>query len=104
MVHDWKKFNNQEFLDFNKINWDEKLKINENNVNVSFNNYLDTINTLITKHASIKNLNKKLRKFPLLFIQIFNGVWLTRAIQNSIQRKNRLFKKFTKYKNANTKT
>ena len=35
------------------------LQINKNNVNVSFNNYLDTIDTLIIKHASIKKVNKK---------------------------------------------
>ena len=46
MTRDCKKFNNQEFLeDLNRRNWDENLQINKSNVNVSFNNYLDTINT-----------------------------------------------------------
>ena len=61
MIHDWKNLNGQIFLeDFHKTNWDENLQINKNNVNVSFNNYLDTIDTLIIKHASIKKVNKKL--------------------------------------------
>ena len=59
MTHDQKNFNSQGFLeDFNKTNWDKNLQLNKNSVNVSFNNYLDTINTLITKHAPIKKLNK----------------------------------------------
>ena len=45
MTHDRKNFNSQEFLeDFHKTNWDENLQLNKNIVNVSFNNYLDTIN------------------------------------------------------------
>ena len=57
MNHNWKNFNSQEYLeDFNKTNWDENLQLNKNSVNVSFNNYLDIINTLITKYAPIKNL------------------------------------------------
>ena len=60
MIHDWKNLNGQIFLeDFHKTNWDENLQINKNNVNVSSNNYLDTINTLVTKHAPIKNRNKR---------------------------------------------
>ena len=60
MTPDWKNFNNQNFLeDFSKINWEENLQISKNNVNVSSNNYLDTINTLVTKHAPIKNRNKR---------------------------------------------
>ena len=42
MTHDWN------LEDLNKTNWDENLQLNKNNVNVSFHNYLDTINTLIT--------------------------------------------------------
>ena len=88
MIHDWKNFNSQEF---NKTNLDENIQINKNNVNVPFNNYLDTVNTLITKHAQIKNLNKKQRKF-------LQKPWLTRGIQNSIQKKNRISQKFIKCK------
>ena len=59
MTHDWKNFNSQEFLeDFNKTNWDKNLQLNKSSVIVSFNNYLDTINTSITKHAPIRKLNK----------------------------------------------
>ena len=58
MTHDWKNLNSQNLnktkKNLNKTNWDENLQKTENNVNVSFNNYLDTIDTLISKHAPMK--------------------------------------------------
>ena len=55
--HDWEKFGNQSFLqDFEKINWNQVLQLNQNNVNITFENYP---NTLITSHTSLKKLNKK---------------------------------------------
>ena len=35
------------------------MRINKNNLDVSFNNYLSTINTLFKKHAPIKYLNRR---------------------------------------------
>ena len=62
--HDWEKFNNQSFLqDFEKINWNQALQLHQNNVNITFENYLNTANTLIKSHALFKKLNKKQRKF-----------------------------------------
>ena len=55
--HDWEKFGNQSFLqDFEKINWNQVLQLNQNNVNITFENYP---NTLITSHTPLKKLNKK---------------------------------------------
>ena len=46
--HDWEKFNNQSFLQgFEKINWNQVLQLNQNNINITFENYLNTVNTLI---------------------------------------------------------
>ena len=54
--HDWEKLNNQSFLqDFEKINWNQVLQLNQNNVNITFENYLNTVNTLINSHAALKN-------------------------------------------------
>ena len=47
------------------------------------------MNALITSHAPLKKLNKKQRKFQQI-------PWIRRAIQNSIHKKNRLFKKCIK--------
>ena len=62
--HDWGKFNNQSFLqNFEKMNLNQVLQLNQNNFNITFENYLNTANTLINSHAPLKKLNKKQRKF-----------------------------------------
>ena len=41
--HDWEKFNNQSFLqDFEKINWNQVLQLNQDNVKITFEDYLNT--------------------------------------------------------------
>ena len=40
ICHDWKYFNNQLFLaDFEKINWNQVLQLNQSNFNLTFDNY-----------------------------------------------------------------
>ena len=59
IFHDWENFNNQSFLeDFEKINWNQ-IQENQDNVNTTFENYLDTVNNLINSYALLKKLNKK---------------------------------------------
>ena len=85
--HGWEKFNNQSFLeDFENIDWNLVLQLNKENVSITFENYLNTVNTLINFHAPLKKLNKKQRKFQ-------QKPWTTKGIQNAIEKKNRLFKK-----------
>ena len=52
------------------------MKIEKNDVNISFNNYLSKVNSLVMSHVSMKKLNKS---------------WFTTAIQNSIHKKNNFF-------------
>ena len=60
IFHDWENFNNQSFLeDFEKINWNQVLQLNQDNVNITFEIYLNTVNTLINCHAPLKKLNKE---------------------------------------------
>ena len=47
------------------------------------------MNTLINSHGLLKKLNKKQIKFQ-------QKLWITKGIQNAIQKKNRLFKKYIK--------
>ena len=62
--HDWEKFDNQSFLqDFEKINWNQVLQLNQNNVNITFENYLNTVNTLINSHSPLKNSTKNKENF-----------------------------------------
>ena len=90
MFYDWENFNDQSFLeDFEKINWDQKLQLNQDNVNITFENYLNTANTLINFHTPFKNStkNNEFQKKP----------WSTKGIQNLIEKKNRHFKKCIRY-------
>ena len=68
------------------MNWNQ---LSQNNFNITFENYLITVNTLISSHAPLKKPNKKQKKFqqkPLI----------TKEIQNAIQNKNRFFKEYIK--------
>ena len=63
MSHDWEYFNNQFILaNFEKNNCNQVRQLNENNVNLTFENYLKTMNALINSHAQLKNLYKKTKK------------------------------------------
>ena len=82
---DWEMFNNQSCLqDFEKINWNHVLQLNKSNVKITFKNYLNTVNTLINSHAPLKKLNKEQRKFQ-------PKPWITKGIENAIEKKNRVF-------------
>ena len=81
IYHDWEKFNNKLFLqNFEKTNWNQVFQLNQNNVNITFENCLTTVNTLINSHARFKKTQQKTKK-------VFKG------IQNAIEKKNRLFEK-----------
>ena len=59
IFHDWENFNNQSFLeDFEKIKWNQALQLNQDSVNITFENYLNTMNTLINYHPPLKNSTK----------------------------------------------
>ena len=70
------------------------LQLNQDNVTITFENYLNTVNTLINCHAPLKKLNKKQGKFQ-------QKPWITKGIQNAIEPKNRLFKKRIKCVDSN---
>ena len=72
-------FNNQSFpQDFEIINW--------NQVHCEYFN--------LNSHAPLKKLNKKQRKFQ-------QKPWITKGIQNAIEKKNRLFKNYIKCGDSN---
>ena len=49
-------------LDYFDIDWPNILKLDEENVNSTTNNFLDTINSVLNKYAPLKKVNKyKLR-------------------------------------------
>ena len=73
--HDWEKSNNSFLEDFEKINWNQVLQSNQDNIKVTFENYLNTVNILINSHAPLKKLDKKQRKFH-------KKSWVTKGTQN----------------------
>ena len=78
---------------FTEATWSQVLQLSQNNINLTFDNYLNTMNALINSHAPLKKLNKKQRKFQ-------QKPW---GFPNSIQKKNRLSKKYIKCNNHNNK-
>ena len=60
LKYDWSRFNENLFLDdFNLTNWNSVMEVEKNNVNISFNNYLPRVNSLVMSHVPMKKLNKQ---------------------------------------------
>ena len=50
---DWSKFDQENFiLDYFDIDWSNLLNLNEKNVDLSTNNFLNAMNSLLNKYAS----------------------------------------------------
>ena len=83
-------------LDYFDIDWPNILKLYEKNVNLTTNNFLDTINSVLNKYAPLKRVNKYKLRFK-------NKPWITSGIQKSIYIKNKLLKKFINKKDPQSK-
>ena len=66
-------------LDYFDIDWPNILKLDEKNVNLATNNFLDTINSVLNKYAPLKKVNKYKLRFK-------NKPWINSGIQKSIKR------------------
>ena len=64
IFQEWKNFNNQLFLEnFEKINWNQVLELNQDHVNINFENcLLNTVNTLNNSYSSLKKAEQKTKK------------------------------------------
>ena len=60
------------------------MEIEKIDVNISFNNYLNKVNSLIMSYVLMKKLNKQQQKF-------LQKSWFTAAMYNSNQKRNKLF-------------
>ena len=95
---DWSQFDQQSFvLDFFAIDWSTKIDLNANQVNSSFENFLNVINSLLDEHAPMKKVSKHRLKFR-------NKPWITKGIQKSIALKNVYFTKYIRNTNIHIKT
>ena len=81
---DWSKFDQKNFiLDYFDTNWSNLLNLNEKNVDLSTNNFINAMNSLLNKYAHFKKISKYKFKFK-------TKPWITFGIQKSISVKNRL--------------
>ena len=73
--HDWSKFNHEESILDYSVDWPHTLKLQDNNTDASFQNFFDSMNNILDKHAPFKkitNYKLKLKTRP----------WITTALQN----------------------
>ena len=83
---DWKKFEGSKFIaDFNQINWEQILCNEENNVNLSMNEYLSKIDSFLDTHAPMKKPSKK-------ELKLVTKPWIKQGVQNSIKKKTTFIK------------
>ena len=83
-------------LDYFDIGWPNILKLDEKNINLATNNLLDTINSILSKYAPFKNVNKYKCRFK-------NKPWITSGTQKSIYINKKLLKKFINKKDLQSK-
>ena len=64
IFNDWKTLITSDFLRIlKKISWNQVLQLNEDNVNIIFEHYLNFLTKLIKSHFPLKKLNKKKESF-----------------------------------------
>ena len=83
---DLTKFSHEEFiLDYFSVDWSHRLKLQNNNIDASFQNFFDSMNNIFGKHTQFKKITKYKPKFrtkpsitPALkkFISIKNKILL----------------------------
>ena len=93
---DWSKFVQTDFvLDHSDKDWSNVLQLDQRDVNLSIESYLNNMNSILDEHAPLKLKFNKL-KFK-------SKPWITPAIQKSITFKNNLLKRFINAKDSQTK-
>ena len=75
--------------DLKRINWNEALALSEENPNLPFKAFLDTVDRLIDKHSPKKRIPKTKH-------QTKSKPWITPALSHSIKIKNRVYTQFCK--------
>ena len=94
---DWSKFKQENFiLDYFDKDWADLLQIDQQNVNLSLDSFLNNKNSILDVHAPLKKVNKYKLKFK-------TKPWITPALQKSISIKNNLLKKFITAKDPQVK-
>ena len=54
-IHDWKTFNNATFsADYKSTDWPNIIRIDKGNLNLSFQNYIEEVEKMISNHAPLR--------------------------------------------------
>ena len=94
---DWPNFDQVSFvLDYLSIDWDDTLKIKEENIDYSSEVFLNKISNLLGCYAPFKKICKYKLKFK-------TKPWITPGLQKSISTKNKLLTKYIKMKDHEKK-
>ena len=72
-------------LDYFDKDWSDVLQLDQQNVNLSIESFLDNTNSILDEHIPLKRINKYKLKFK-------SKSWITSAIQKSVIVKNNLLK------------
>ena len=97
LERDWSRFNHEEFIvEYFSGDWSHTLKLQNNNVDASFQYFFDCMNKILDNHA----LFKKITKYKLKFR---NKPWITPTLQKSIYIKKEIFKNCIKKKDISQK-
>ena len=82
-------FSHEEFIiDYFSVDWPRTLKFQSNNL---FQNFSDSMNNILDKHALFKKITKYILKFR-------TKPWITPPLQKSISIKNKILKNILKRK------
>ena len=89
-TRDWKTFNNTTFSgDYKSTDWPNIMQIDKGNPNLSFHNYIEEVEKMISNYAPLRKIKKQELKFK-------SKPWITSGLQKSMAIKNKLFGKFIK--------
>ena len=87
---DWSNFDQENFiLDYFSIDWNETLKIEEQNIDYSTEIFLNKINELLDNFAPFEKINKYKLKFT-------SKTWITLGLQKAVSVKNKFLFDFIK--------
>ena len=83
---DWSKFKQENFiLDYLDKDWTDVLQIDQQNVNLSMDSFLNNMSSILDTHTPLKKVNKYKLKFK-------TKPWINPALQKSISIKSNLLK------------
>ena len=94
---DWSKFNKENFiLDYFEKNWSDILQLDQQNVDLSIESFLNNMNSILDSNAPFKRVSKYKLRFK-------TKLWITPALQKSISVENSFLNKFIMSKDPQAK-